>query len=147
MNFDSINDNGLAQLAPLTNLERLDLMQTNVRGTGFDQLKGLTRLTHIDGRYVPFTNQGLASLAALPALEHLNLHGAKNFSDSGLKAFRDRKTLRFLSVSETGVTDAAVPLLATLTGLQDLYIERTKITPAGVAKLRAALPSCRIHLN
>jgi hypothetical protein len=44
-----------------------------------------------------------------------------------------------------GITDASVPRLSALRRLEALDIEDTGITPAGVAKLRKALPRCRIR--
>jgi len=148
LNFDEINDTGLAHLEALTNLERLELMQTNVSGTGFTRLKGLTKLKSLDLRYVPITNQGLAAIAALPSLENLNLEGGneggKKFTNAGLAAFRGNTTLRSLSLVGTEITDAAVPDLATLTGLKTLHLRKSKVTAAGTEALEQALPNCVI---
>src|SRR5262249_19946892 len=42
--FDRITDAGLSHLEPLTDLEVLELMNTNVTGRPFADLKGLTKL-------------------------------------------------------------------------------------------------------
>jgi hypothetical protein len=56
----------------------------------------------------------------------------------------DLSDLQYLDLSYTGVDDGDLHLVAPLTGLRILSLYGTKVTPAGVGKLRGALPDCRI---
>ena len=62
------------------------------------------------------TDSGLAALAALPQLTHLNLYG------------------------NSGVTDTGLALLATSGSLRELYVWQTGASAEGVAQLRAQRP-------
>ena len=141
--FDHLTDAGLVHLAPLTDLEILELLNTNVAGHAFADLKGLTKLRAIDARSTPIDEKGLTALAMLPGLEAINLNGS-GVTDAGLDAFRGNKTLKSLDLSTTAVTDAAVPRLLTMTALEFLNVADTKISAAGRDKLRAGLPKCKI---
>ena len=44
-------------------------------------------------------------------------------------------------------TDATIPALAQLRELREVEMWDTKITPAGVRKLQAALPECYINIE
>jgi hypothetical protein len=52
--------------------------------------------------------------------------------------------LEHLSVATSGLTDDAVAHLARLVGLKDLDLSGTKMTAAGIDRLRKSLPNCRI---
>jgi hypothetical protein len=54
------------------------------------------------------------------------------------------KGLQKLFLSFTGITDAAVPHLKKLTGLQRLDIQGQGVTQAGFNELKAALPNTQI---
>jgi internalin A len=54
------------------------------------------------------------------------------------------KQLQELILDGTKVTDAGVKELAALKQLQTLNLQSTKVTAAGVAALKKALPSCMV---
>jgi Flp pilus assembly protein TadD len=113
------------------------------------------------------TDAGLAQLEWLPDLDTLNLGGAK-IDGSGLAHLRESKRLKWLSlectqVDDAGavnlagftdltylnllctpVTDATVDVLMKLPRLEMVVVSGTKMTEAGIDKVRAALPSCRV---
>jgi len=82
-----------------------------------DRLPDLRSLDLSDSRV---TDTGLAGLAALTGLEELVLIG------------------------DIGVTDAGLAHLRGLTRLRKLDLRSTRVTPAGVARLRRALPHVEI---
>lgn len=65
------------------------------------------------------------------------LPGLKNISNPG-------NPLNTLKLDGTAITDAGVAALQELTGLDKLILCRTRVTSAGTAKLRVALPKCRV---
>ena len=62
---------------------------------------------------------------------------------AGLVHLMGLTSLQTLSLG-TKVTGAGLEHLKGLTKLQTLYLIRTKVTDAGVKKLKTALPKCRI---
>jgi hypothetical protein len=53
--------------------------------------------------------------------------------------------LTWLCIRDTDVSDRGINNLARLTRLRALYLERTRVTPAGVRSLQHSLPECTIH--
>jgi len=54
------------------------------------------------------------------------------------------KSLEWLHLGGTQITDAGLKELAGLTSLETLYLGHTQITDAGLKELQQALPGCRI---
>ena len=65
--------------------------------------------------------------------------------DEGVRHLRHMTKLRSLSLPGTDITDASIPALSEITALTVLKVQRTKLTEAGIQRLHAALPNCRIH--
>lgn len=105
-------------------LEQLDLWGTDLTAEGLGHLPELPHLCRLTlSMNLELTGDGLEHLVGrLPALDDLDAHS--NY-----------------------IGDAAVPHLARLTSLRSLDIRYTRISRAGVAQLRAALPYCRILTN
>jgi hypothetical protein len=83
-------------------------------------------LTHLElrvsGGYI-FTDAGLRALKDLKSLTHLILYGYSEFTDEGLKALKDLKTLTHLELSgNTFFTDEGLTTLKSLTGLTHLVL-------------------------
>lgn len=86
----------------------------------------------------PISDEGLAHLHQVPALEELWLHGCRNITDAGLVHVGKLKNLRYLVLGATKIGDAGVAHLRDLTNLEHLDLfHYTKITNAGLAHLDA----------
>jgi hypothetical protein len=105
-------------------------------------LQGLDRLKEVSFYEVPLGDEGLRHLAALPNLEKLELTYTQ-VSDVGTTHLAALLHLRTLSLSGTEVTDKGLPNLATLKWLEDLHVG-PHVTEDGAARLKEALPNCRI---
>ena len=91
------------------------------------------------------TDAGLAFVAKIGTLENLQLAESAQITDAGLNAFAGHDRLHSLDFTKCpGITDACVPTLKALPKLAELYLEGTKVTRDGAAKLTAELPRCRI---
>jgi hypothetical protein len=97
---------------------------------------------HTDGPAV--CNEGLAVLAHVPRLTHLEL-GCTDISDAGLRHLSALRKLRSLVLCETLVTDAGLEYLKGLRKLKNLDLSYTAVTDAGVADLQKHLPNCKIE--
>jgi Leucine-rich repeat (LRR) protein len=86
----------------------------------------------------------LAPLAGMPLVE-LRCHNSPILTDASLAVLQGKKTLTALNLDgNAGITDRALPVLESLTGLATLNVTKTKITAAGLDRLKKALPNCEI---
>jgi len=115
----TLSDEGLAQVAALKNIVRLNLRDTQVTSAGLVHLKGLTKLGRLHLERTRVDDEGFVHLAGLANLEYLNLYGTK-------------------------ITDKALAHLGGLKKLRQLYVWQTGVTDEGVARLAKALPELRI---
>ena len=88
------------------------------------------------------TDGDLAHLKGLKGLQWLDLE-VSNITDAGLVHLKGLTGLQRLTLSST-ITDAGLVHLKGLTALRELNLRGTKITDAGAASLRKALPKARI---
>lgn len=151
-------DAGLDEIRALRGLRELAVRQAEVKGPGLRhfgalesldvtlcplgdlapvaQMKGLRRLWAGDTFVAD-----LAPLAALTALEDLDLHGTA-IRDEAVAHLRGLRALRRLELQGTNLSDEAVATLATLGNLESLNLYRTRITNAGLERL-SRLPKLR----
>src|SRR5262249_26075551 len=83
----------------------------------------------------PVTDAGLKELAAVKALQTLDLSGCPKVTDAGLKQLAALKGLKELHLGGVGVTDAGVKELAVLKDLQTLNLGATGVTDAGLKEV------------
>jgi internalin A len=110
-----LTDLGVAKLAKLTKLRRLDISGARI------------------------TPAGLKALTSLP-LERLSLWNCTRLDDSAAPEFAALSKLSILDLSYTSASDATLKSLAALPNLKLLYLTDTKVTPAGVEAFRKQKP-------
>ena len=115
----SLTDEGLARVAALKKIVRLNLRDTKVTSAGLGHIKGLTSLNRLHLERTAVDDSGTAHLAGLVNLEYLNLYN-------------------------TRITDKTLVHLVGLKKLKQLYLWQTGVTDEGVSRLEKALPGCRI---
>ena len=71
--------------------------------------------------------------------------GQTDVTDEGLSRLKPLVRLKSLWLHDTRVSDAAIPALARLDGLENLYVYRTNLTIDGVRDLKRKLPACKIY--
>ncbi len=163
-----ITDAGLKHLGEATDFEMLDLSRTEVSDVGLGYLRENSNVRELRlGWTSSITDQGVAHIAGFKSLEVLVLAGTQ-VTDSGLKHVKELSNLRELSLWTTAVTDAGIADLTGLADLEKLQLPHTKITDAAVghlskmkslreltlpddiisneavARLKKALPDCRM---
>jgi len=132
---DRLTDAGLASIAKLRNLQNLLLEGTPLMTD--EGLKVLTTLPRL--RYLrlcgPFTDKGLAYLAAAPALKAIWLETPKA-TEEGLRALSQIKTLERLMVPWLDrITPRSLESLQAMTHLKALGVGDAFDADAGVAAL------------
>ena len=105
------------------------------------RLAGGTGLRSLWSPQAAVTDDEMAIIGSLTDLEFLQLDGS-NVTDKGFAHVANLKKLTLLDMSLTGtnLTDSSVETLAGLKSLKKLNINRSRISPAGIERLKQALP-------
>ena len=131
-----ITDVGLAHVAGLARLQRLDIIDSNqVTDAGLAHLAGLPHLQSLLLDHTAITEAGLAHLAATTQLNRLGVINSNQVTDAWLAHLAGLNQLEFLGLAGTKITDAGLAHLARLNHLQVLWLNNTEITDAGLAYL------------
>jgi tRNA A-37 threonylcarbamoyl transferase component Bud32 len=162
-----VTDIALEHVATFPSVRGLNFGRTAVTGKTLDKLKALDLELLIlnDG---PIADEALRHLPLFPHLHHLAL-GKTAITDAGLAPLAELKQLDFLDLGETQITGAGLGALVSLPELKRLrlvnaahvgkeatphleqmkrltYLELrgTRISPAGLTRLKQSLPQCEI---
>jgi hypothetical protein len=157
-----ITDEGLKTIRTVTALADLNLLGTMVSDAGVNELTGMPALTTLNLRDTRVTNKGLTLLLESKTLKRIDL-GPKQVNDETLALLhrRDRLTLLSLTrcaygeprsaanvigfvLSDTLVTDAAMPVLAAYPKLEFVNLRHTRVTDAGVTELQRNFTKLRV---
>ena len=87
----SLTDEGLAQVAALKKIVRLNLRDTKVTSAGLGHIKGLTSLNRLHLERTAVDDSGTAHLAGLVNLEYLNLYNTR-ITDKTWSTWSDSKS-------------------------------------------------------
>ena len=79
----------------------------------------------------------------LAGLEHLDL-GSTGVGDGLFAEVITNGSLKTLRLDHTTVSDKSIQSLAALHGLKEIDLTGTAVSPAGIARLQAMLPGCRV---
>jgi Leucine-rich repeat (LRR) protein len=140
-----LTDEGLKQLRTLTDLEILDLSVNPLTSDGLAVLPNLKKLRSLN----MYDTAGmdakvLRSISQLGELEFLNLMSSP-LTDGALKELIGLKKLCTLNVCDTSISDEGLIHIEQLKSLRFLRIKNTQITEAGRLKLAKAMPDCVIE--
>ncbi|HLX42763.1 MAG TPA: hypothetical protein VKR43_04985 [Bryobacteraceae bacterium] len=108
---------------------------------GVAKLAKLTKLRRLDISGAKITPAGLKVLKSLPQLERLSLWNCKSLDDSTAGEFASVPKLTMLDLSYTGAGDATLKSLEALPNLKLVYLTDTKVTPAAVEEFRKDKPA------
>ncbi|MCE9608362.1 MAG: SUMF1/EgtB/PvdO family nonheme iron enzyme [Planctomycetia bacterium] len=146
--YSQVTDAGLAHLSGLTTLTGLDLRGTKITDRGIARLAGLKDIKSLWLSGTEITDGGLEKIVAqFPLLsEPLEVNDTR-ITDAGAAHLRNAKSLRYLGLSGTEVTDACVPDLAAIPRLAGVDLIGTRVTEAGVAKLKAMLADRTVEIG
>ncbi|HIN95862.1 MAG TPA: hypothetical protein EYN03_09465 [Planctomycetes bacterium] len=141
---DTDNSNFCLQyLRDMKGLKSLDIGGTNVTGPGLKQLTALTQLERLNLYSLKIDDADLAHLQTMTSLKVLDLADTP-IKDAGVAHLKGLTNLERLYLDNVEITDTAVEDLKGLTKLRELWLMKTFISEAGVAKLKEALPNCKI---
>ena len=142
-----VSDAALETLSARTSLEELDLSENSlITNAGMAHLAKLTNLKKLNLWRVQISDEGALLLASLTKMEWLNLDNSM-LGDAGLLLLKDMKALTFLHIGSTQVTEVGAPALFHLTTLNDLKLTRTAMgaSDTAVTDLKNHLPDTAIQ--
>ena len=145
LNYTPVSDAGLAHFKDCKQLAILELHGIRAGDAGLAHFKDCKQLTTLGLADTQATDAGLIHFRDCENLRVLHLRGPE-VTDAGLAHFRNCKKLATLTLNANPkVSDAALAYFANLPKLTSVDVQNTKITEAGVKKLSAALPGCKIE--
>jgi len=94
------------------------------------------QLLRLNLRHAGVTDDMVKTISGFPNLRHLRLEANPAVTDAAAKDISGIKTLTYLNLVNTKVTDAGFTQVAALPKLQRIYFWGTPITPAAVTKVK-----------
>lgn len=144
----NLSDRGLQSTGALVHLDTLDVSRcTGITGRGLSHPQPLAhlRVLNLEGCST-LQEEALAALAAMPALEDLDLSETQ-ISGTGFLHFRNNHTLRTLSLEGCArFKSQTVPHLLNLEALEILRLGRTSIEDADLEQLQVLRNLRELHL-
>jgi len=137
-----ITDGGLVHLRDLKDLKTL-LLPSEITDNGLEELANLSNILHLDISNTKVTDKGLEFVATMSNLQTLCLNDTA-VGDAGLKHLAKLEGLRTLYLSGTKVSDKGLSNLESLKSLEYLEIRDNNVTEGVLQKLRTAVPSCTV---
>jgi hypothetical protein len=128
-------------LAAFPTLRQLEIHMTGLTDAGVEALAGLPLEVLWLGPRI--TDHAMNAIGEIPTLKHLDLC-AHMVTDEGVKELAELRKLEVLWLSRCSISDESINVLATLQTLRELNVSHTGISASGLARLRAALPGCRM---
>jgi hypothetical protein len=133
-----ITDRGMAHVATILNLCRLDLTRTGVTDAGLEPLTGLRHLFELrlwkDYACPTLTSAATRTLASCTNLMRLELGGC-HLGRDGLERLTELPELRELDLMDCGLVDDDATALARLDGLEALNLSSNDLGDAGLRAL------------
>jgi len=106
-----ITDEGLSHISSLLSLTSLHLTMTGIGDGGLKKLAGLVNLQDLDVRYSKVTGEGLVHLASMASLKMLSVGHCEGIGDEGVIHILNLQALEDLNMDGTGITDAGITRL------------------------------------
>jgi hypothetical protein len=140
LNDVKVTATGLAHLQQLAGLDSVLIQKSNVNVEGVRSLAGITKLRTLTLAGNSIGAAGFAHLSTLGQLDYLNLE-LTGCTDADVASLSGLTDLTALDLGyNRDLTDAALRHLTGLRKLASLRLYETKVTDAGVAELKKALP-------
>jgi hypothetical protein len=131
-----ITDDGLRHLGKLTDLRMLILWGNPITGDGLEHLRDLKQLRHLDLSSTRIEDDRLSGLRGLTALERIDFPNNPRLTGAFFEHVADLPNLKSVVVRGCGITDVGLSHLKDARGVQDLMLDNTRVSDAGLPNLR-----------
>lgn len=133
---DDLVDRALAAISHLKGIKRLVLDRSEASDVGFKSVAKLTDLEQLDGFLTPTQGAFLKDCTTLKKLKILSFDSV-TIREEYLQYLKDYPSLRALSLSRTGMSNAGLKSIADCVALEELVVSRNlRITDAGLWQLK-----------
>ena len=140
----SIRDDELRHVGRLTGLRELVVLDAwNIGNPGIAHLAGLVNLEKLDLTESSITDVGLAHVGRFVKLRTLVLWGTQ-ITDEGLHHIQSLLSLEKLNLYRTRVSDRGMPYLVCHRRLRQLDLRHTNVTASGIAMVQGSMPQCAV---
>ncbi|MBN1974168.1 MAG: hypothetical protein JW787_11050 [Sedimentisphaerales bacterium] len=143
---ENITDDGIAALAKLKSLKKLDIGSSKVTDTGLSYLQACKNLDYLTLPPQGISDVGLTYLGQLSNLKHLDVSrvhfvdpkmDSGYYTDNGVAELSKCKLLEELTIGSIGMTDEGMSHIAELTNLKWLGLFGcSNVTNKGIEKLK-----------
>lgn len=142
---DLVSDEGFAALGTL---QMLDSVLIQFSAVNDERLKSLSRIRNLrsltlDGT-AGITEEGISTLAEMPQLVTLSLADVV-VTDSVAEAVSRIPRLESLGFYASKISESGLEHLHSMSTLRDLFLFHVRPSAEALARLKTALPQCRIH--
>ncbi len=139
-------DVDVAGLGALPEMVSISLDMTRVTPAGLARLERCPKLERLSLGGFPITDEALKAASRFPKLVGLFLSKSDVSHRHCVAIAESFPNLRNLNLMNNGqLDDAAIAPLSRLKRLTSLQLQQTKVTAAGVATLKRAMPNCNIE--
>lgn len=122
LHCDDLETSGLAFLATMPALERVEIYSTMV------------------------SDEGVAHACSPPRLKVLTIVGARRITGGTLSVLRERSEFRTLNLAHSSVNESGMRAIASVRQVQSVSISPAQVDGDAVQRLKEALPHCRISI-
>ena len=140
-----VTDDGIEQIARLTNLRRLELFGIELSDVSVAQLEKLTQLQSLSIEGPRITDAGVAHLAGLSHLQQVSIDSSC-VTDAGLMHLQGLTNLKWFGIrSSSGLSVVGVRHLEGLRRLRHLILPPHTLTSEELRQVQKAMPACKIR--
>ena len=132
---ERVTDAGLARIAGVATLKKLDLANCAVQGDGLRHLAGLVNLRELNLTLTPVSDDALGHLGGLAELRNLGL-ASTQCTGTGFTHLKGLKNLQSVNFHFTPLNDAGLAAISQVPIADRLWFAHTKFTDAGAAHLK-----------
>ena len=139
----SVDENSWSVISTFPFLKFLDLRDTSIPANGLVPFEN-SKLEQLWLARIKLSDKHIQGIGQVPTIKDLKLTSSE-IPEESLRYLSELRLLERLFLTDAkGVSDASIDHLAKLTSLKLVELNGTSVTPKGVAKLKKALPNCRI---
>jgi serine/threonine protein kinase len=132
-----VTDDGLRFISGARECRRVYMYASTISDKGLEHLKGMGSLLYLCLASTQVNGSGLKHLAGHKNLGEVQLSGARNFNDDGMRHIGTLSGLGYLRVDDTQVGDEGLKAIGGLKNLVALSIQHTTVTDEGLRFLKS----------
>lgn len=131
-----VQDQYLVNLSEIKSLRNVNLSQTSIGNSGVEALVSLPSLAYLNLRFTRVDNTVCESLGRCSTLSVLDLRDLKDFDGSKLKMLSSLKSIVWIILNDTAISEEGFKQLGTLRNIKNLTVERCGVSDLALGELK-----------